>query len=115
MFSALRFATLVKLPDASLELVLLSHEIPFIGDHKVFVSWTIFGKRLVVGKDGPDKGPEYTANEQPRQEYAPGSDLERSGAVRHHLRDIHFAPLMLRGGLQFVDTSGHFCGCFRLK
>jgi hypothetical protein len=104
MLGALRFPALVKLPDANFELFLFPSEISFIGDHKFLVGGSVVGKWLVVGEAGPDEGAEYPANEQPGQNDAPGSHVEGRGAMRHHLRNIHFPPLTLRRRLQLVDA-----------
>jgi hypothetical protein len=64
LFRALRFATFVKLPDTSLELLLFLREISFIGDHEMLVRGTVPGKWLVIGKDWPDKRAKEAANEQ---------------------------------------------------
>ena len=65
MLGAFCLPTLVKLLDAGFELFLLSGEISLVGDHKMLVGGTVPGKRLVIGKDGPDEWPEYPANQQP--------------------------------------------------
>jgi hypothetical protein len=98
-----------------LELLLLSGEISLIRDHKILVSGAVPGEWLVVGKYGTDKWAKYAANEQPGQNDPPGSRIECGGAMRHHLRDIHFPPLALRGGLHFVDAGNYLGGCFGLK
>jgi hypothetical protein len=103
-FRALRFATFVKLPDASLESFLFSGKISLIRNHKMFVRGTILREWLVIRKQGPDEWPEYPAKEQPGQNQLPRSDVEGRGAMRHHLRDIHFAPLALSGGVQLVNA-----------
>src|SRR5882672_11738523 len=106
MFGALRFPTFVKLPDTSLELLLLFREISFIGDYKMLVGGAVPGKRLLVSKDWADEWPEYPAKQHPWQDHASGSDVKCGGTVRHHLCDLHFAPLALRGGLQLLDPLG---------
>lgn len=112
---ALRFTSLVKLPNARLELFLLPSEISLIGDHKFFVRRSVLGKRFVVRKYGADERAKYPANEQPRQNDAPGSHVEPDGTMGHHLGHIHLAPLVLGGGLELVDTRDHFRRSFGLK
>lgn len=62
---ALRFSALVKSPDTNFELFLLLRKISLIGDNEFLVGGTVLGKRLVVGKEGPHKRPEYSADEHP--------------------------------------------------
>jgi hypothetical protein len=107
MLRALRFPALVKLPDVIFKLFLFSSEISFIGDHKFLVGGTVPGKWLAVGKGGPDKGSKDPANEQPGQNEAPGRHVERRGTMCHHLRDLHFPPLVLGRGLQLVDAGDY--------
>ncbi len=115
MLRALRLPSIVKLPHANFELFLFSSEISLIGNYEFLVGGTVPGKWLVVGKCGPDKWAKYSANQQAGQHKPPGSNLEGRGTMRHHLRDIHFAPLMLGGGLQLVDARDHFVDRIGLK
>jgi hypothetical protein len=113
MFRAARFPALVKLANATLQLQLFAGKVSFIGDHKLLVRGTVPGKCFVVRKDGPNERAKHPANEQPGQNEAPGSHIERRGTMRHHLRDIHFPPPVLGRGLQLVDAQNHFrdrCG-----
>lgn len=111
----LRFAALVKSPHAIFELLLFPSKISHIGDHKSPVGGTVLRKWLVVGKAVPDKRPEYPADEHPGQNDAPGRHVKGRGAVRHHLRDIHFAPLVLGCRLQLFDARNYFVDRFALK
>jgi hypothetical protein len=108
MFGALRLPAFVKSPDTNLELFLLLLEIPLVCDNKFLVSGSVLGIWLIVGEEGPDKWPKYSANEHPGQNDPSGSHIEGRGAVRHHLRNIHFPPLMLGRGLQLVDAGRDF-------
>jgi len=111
----LRFAALVKSPDPVFELLPFPGEIPVIGYHKSLVSGTVPGKWLVISKCGADKSAEYSADEHPRQNDAAGGQVEGRGAVRHHLRGIHLAPLRSGCWLQVVDARDYFFSCLNLK
>jgi hypothetical protein len=115
MLGALRFTAFVKFLDATLELLLFPGKIPFIGNHKLLVRGGILGKRLVAGEGRTNEWTEYPADQHPGQNEATGSHVEGRGAVRHHLRDIHFAPLVLGRELQLVDAGDHFRDRFGLK
>lgn len=111
MFCALRFPALVKLPNANFELLLFSMEISRIGDHKFLVGGVVPGKRFFVAVDGPDEWsdqPAQQAQQDPRPHEPAGSEIERRGTMRHHLGDVHFAPLSLGCRLKLVDSGDHF-------
>ena len=115
MLGTLRLAALVKSPHALLELLLFPGKISLIGDPKGRVRGTVLGKGLVVGKPGADEGPKYPADEHPRQYDAAGCHVKRRGAVRHHLRGIHFAPYRFGCWLQLLDARNYFFHRFGLK
>lgn len=92
MLGALRFPALVKSPDTTFELFLLLSEVSFIGDNKFLIGGSVLGIWLIVGEEGPDKWPKYSANEHPGQNDLSGSHIKGRGAVRHHLGDIHSPP-----------------------
>jgi len=115
MLRTLRFAALVKSPHAIFELLLFASEISLIGDDKSLVSRAVLRKWGVVGKTGAHKGSEYPADEHPWQNDTPRCHLKGRGAVRHHLRGIHLAPLGFGRWLQLLDARDYFFNRFGLK
>ena len=107
MLCALRFPALMKLPDTSFELFPFPAEISLIADRQLLVGGGVSPKRLVVAEDGPNES-SYKTPDQDLRPYQPSrSKVERRGAMRHHLRDVHFAPLPLSCRLKFVETRDH--------
>src|SRR5579864_5187815 len=108
MAGALLLAALTELCDFFLELRLLPRKVPLVRNDEFLRRGITFCKRLFVGVNGLHEGSNQPANEDAWQVRLSGSHVERSGTVRHHLGDIHLAPLPLRGWLQLVDTGDHF-------
>jgi len=115
LLRTLCFAALVKSPYTIFELLLFASEISLIGDHKSLVGRAVPRKWGVVGKTGAHKGPEYPTDEHPWQNDAPGRHVKGRGAVRHHLRGIHFTPLVFGCWLQLLDARDYFFNRFGLK
>jgi hypothetical protein len=113
MFCASRFPALVKLPDANFELFLFEAKIPRIRDHETLIGRAVSGKRPIVGEKRPHESSDHPAYEDARTHKPSGSQIKRCRTMRHHLRNIHFAPLPLGCRLQFVDTCDHFVDCIR--
>lgn len=77
VFCALRSPALMKLPDANLELLLLSSEISRFGDDQLLVGGPIPGKRFIVAIDGPSQRSYEPTYEDPRPYKPAGSEIER--------------------------------------
>jgi len=104
VFCALRFPALVKLPNANFKLFSFPAEISLIGDHKLLVGGTVPPKWLVVAEDGTHEWSDQPPDQDARPYQPSRSKIERCGAMRHHLGDVHFAPLPLGCRLQLVDS-----------
>jgi hypothetical protein len=115
VFCALRFPALVKLPNANFELLLFSMEISRIGDRKFLVSGAVSGKRFFVAVDRPDEWTDQPAQQYPRPHQPARGEIERRRTVRHHLGNVHFAPLALGCRLKLVDSRDHIANCVGLK
>jgi hypothetical protein len=115
VFGALRFPALVKLPNANFELLSFSMEISRIGEYKFLVRGAVPGKRFFVAIDGPHEWSDQPAQQDPRPHQAAGSEIERRGTMRHHLGDVHFAPLPLGRRFKLVDSRDYFVNCIGLE
>ena len=115
MFCTLRFPSRVEFPYADLELLSFPAKISRIRDHQFLVRGIIPGKWLLVAIDGTHQWPEDPSQQHLRSYEPARSQVESSGAMRQHLRNLHFAPLSLRCRLEFVDTRDQFVHRLSLK
>ena len=113
--STLRFPALVKLPHFSLVLLPLARKVALIRDYELWIRGTALREWLLVRIDRSEEQPEHSPDEYAWRVEPAGRHVERRGAVRHHLRHVHFSPLALRGWLQRVDPGDDFGGCVFLK
>src|SRR5262252_9191197 len=115
MARALCYSTGVKLPHTALQTFLLACKIPLIADDECLVRWIISCERLLVGIDRLHQWTENPAKPHARQIHFARCHVEYAGAMRHHLCDIHLAPLMLRSRCKPVDASTDFVDCISFK
>jgi hypothetical protein len=115
MPSAFCFAALEKLTQLYLELFLLVKKIALVSYDQLLVGGAVFGERLLIGEHGLDKWAQQSADKNARQIEAPGGHVDARRTMRHHLRDIHFAPLPLGRRLERIDSSDHFVDVFSLE
>ena len=98
-------SALGKLTELHFELVALPREIAPVGDHKLFSRGSVLREGFFVRVDGLDEGSEQPADQDTRQVEPSRGDVHGDGAVRHHLRDVHLAPLPPGCRLEVVDAG----------
>jgi len=108
MLCALRFPALMKLPDTNFELVLFTAEISLIGYDQALVGGAAPGKWLIVAEDRLHHRSDDPTDQDARPYETSGGEVERGGAMRHHLRNLHFAPLPVRRRLKLVNPRDQF-------